>query len=60
VRGNYTWSGGTGGSGVIKFRIASGITCTFSAGVTQSSSTAGGLTTYTITAAGSTDTVTFS
>jgi hypothetical protein len=35
-------------------------TATFSAGVTQTSSTAGGFKTYTITAAGVSDTVTFS
>jgi hypothetical protein len=35
------------------------ITATFSGGVTQTSSTAGGYRIYTITAAGASDTVTF-
>lgn len=53
-------SGGSGGSGVIVIRIPSFVTATFSGGVTQTSSTSSGFTTYTITAAGVSDTVTFS
>ena len=58
--GGGSSSGGSGGSGVIVIRIPSFVTATFSGGVTQTSSTSSGFTTYTITAAGVSDTVTFS
>jgi hypothetical protein len=51
---------GLGGSGVIILRIPDTRTATFSAGVTQTNVTSGGFKTYTITAAGISDTVTFS
>lgn len=53
-------AGGAGGSGVVILKIPSSKTATFSAGVTQSSATVGAYTVYTITAAGASDTVTFS
>jgi hypothetical protein len=54
-----TSRGGAGGSGVVIIRVPSFYAATFSAGVTQTSSTVGGDTVYTVTAAGATDTVTF-
>lgn len=57
--GAGTTSGGSGGSGVIVLRIPDSRTATFTGGVTQTSTTSGGFKTYTITAAGSGDTVTF-
>lgn len=63
--GNYTGPtstqcGGTGGSGVVIIKIPSANSATFSGGVSQSSSTSSGYKIYTITAAGTSDTVTFS
>jgi phage terminase large subunit-like protein len=52
-------SGGSGGSGVIVLKIPSAYEASFSVGVTQTNATSGGVTTYTITAAGASDTVTF-
>jgi len=52
--------GGNGGSGIILIRIPSANTATFSGGVTQTSTTGGGYKIYTVTAAGVSDTVTFS
>jgi hypothetical protein len=52
---------GSGGSGVVVIKIPSTKSATFSAGVTQSSATAGGFTVYTVTATSTTsETVTFS
>jgi hypothetical protein len=51
--------GASGGSGVVIIRIPSTYSATFSAGVTQTSSTVGSDTVYTVTAAGASDTVTF-
>jgi hypothetical protein len=51
---------GSGGSGIIILKIPDTVTATFSAGVTQSTATSGGFKTITITAAGVSDTVTFS
>jgi len=45
---------------VVILKVADTYTATFSGGVTQTSSTSGGYTVYTITAAGVSDTVTFS
>jgi hypothetical protein len=56
----YNSTAGAGGSGIIIIKIPSSITPTFTAGVTQTSSTSGGVKTITITAAGVNDTVTFS
>jgi hypothetical protein len=53
-------SGGTGGSGVVILRIPASRSASFSAGVTQTSALVGDDRVYTITAAGATDTVTFS
>jgi hypothetical protein len=52
--------GGTGGSGIVILRYPSSLTATFSGGVTQSTSNVGGNKVSTITAAGVSDTVTFS
>jgi hypothetical protein len=49
-----------GGSGIVIFRLNKYATATFSAGVTQTNSTSGLFTTYTVTAAGPTDTVAIS
>ena len=49
----------TGGSGVVIFRISKQATVTFSAGVTHTTADGGLDTIYTVTAAGSSDTVTF-
>ena len=57
---NATNAAGSGGSGVVILRIPSAYSATFSAGVTQTSATVGTDTVYTITAAGASDTVTFS
>jgi len=52
---------GAGGSGVVIIRIPSANTATFSAGVTQTSTTSGGYKIYTVTATSTTsETVTFS
>lgn len=51
-------AGGNGGSGVIIFRVPTGTSVSFSGGVSQSSTTVGTKTCYTVTAAGPTDTVT--
>jgi hypothetical protein len=56
------WSedGGSGGSGVVIIKTPDTVTATFSGGVTQTSSTAGGFTVYTVTATSTTgETVTF-
>lgn len=53
-------TGGAGGSGVIILKVPAGYSASFSAGVSQTSSTVGTDTVYTITAAGASDTVTFS
>jgi hypothetical protein len=53
-------NGGSGGSGVVILSIPEANTATFSGGVTQTSTTSGGRRIYTITAAGASDTVTFS
>jgi hypothetical protein len=58
--GTYNSTAGAGGSGIIFIKIPSSITPTFTAGVSQTSSTSGGVKTITITAAGVSDTVTFS
>lgn len=53
--------GAAGGSGLVVIKIPSAYTATFSAGVTQTNSTAGGFTTYVVTATSTTsETVTFS
>lgn len=52
-------SGKSGGSGVIYLKYPSSNTATFSAGVSQTTTTSGGYKTSKITAAGSSDTVTF-
>lgn len=52
--------GATGGSGVIILKYPDTFTATFSAGVTASTTTSGGFKITTVTAAGPTDTVTFS
>jgi hypothetical protein len=57
---NSSLNGGAGGSGVVIIRIPSTRTATFSAGVTQTSATVGSDKVYTVTAAGVSDTVTFS
>jgi hypothetical protein len=51
-------NGGNGGSGVVIFSVPTGVSVSFSGGVTQSSATVGVNTVYTVTAAGPTDTVT--
>ena len=53
-------SGGNGGSGIVVIRIPDTRSATFSAGVTSSLNTTGGYKTYTVTAAGPSDTVQFS
>jgi hypothetical protein len=45
---------------VIILKVPAGYSASFSAGVTQTSATVGSYTVYTITAAGASDTVTFS
>jgi hypothetical protein len=58
---NVNYLGANGGSGLIILRIPSANSASFSGGVTQTMSTAvSGFKVYTITAAGSGDTVTFS
>jgi hypothetical protein len=53
-------TGGNGGSGVVILKYPDTVTATFSAGVTQSTSTAGGFKVSTITATSTTsETVTF-
>lgn len=49
---------GSGGSGVVIFRVPIGTSVTFSGGVTETSGNTGTWTHYTVTAAGPTDTVT--
>jgi hypothetical protein len=54
-------SGGNGGSGVVIIKIPSTKTATFTGGVTETNSTAGGYTTYVVTQTTTTnETVTFS
>jgi len=54
-------NGGNGGSGVVIIKIPDTRTATFTGGVTETNSTAGGFTVYTITATSTTsETVTFS
>jgi hypothetical protein len=50
----------TGGSGIIFLRVPDTITATFSAGVTYTTHTPTGYNVYEVTAAGASDTVTFS
>jgi hypothetical protein len=52
--------GGSGSDGIILIKIPDSVTATFSGGVTQTSSTAGGYTTYTVTATSGSETVEFS
>jgi hypothetical protein len=52
--------GYAGGSGRVILKLVSGITATFSGGVTQTNTTSSGYKIYQITAAGTGDTVTFS
>jgi hypothetical protein len=55
-----TYSGGAGGSGVVILKYPDTFTATFSAGVTQSTSTSGGFKVSTITATSTTsETVVF-
>jgi len=56
------WSatGASGGSGVVIIKIPDTVTATFSGGVTQTSSTSGGYTVYTVTATSGSETVEFS
>lgn len=54
------YNGAAGGSGVIILKVPAGFSASFSAGVSQTSTTVGTDTVYTITAAGASDTVTFS
>jgi hypothetical protein len=56
----YFVSGVAGGSGIIFIRVADTITATFSAGVTYTLHTPTGYNVYEVTAAGASDTVTFS
>jgi hypothetical protein len=49
-----------GGSGIVILKYPNIYTATFSAGVTQTTTTAGGYKISTVTAAGPSDTVTFS
>ena len=58
--GSLGGNGGAGGSGVIILKVPAGFSASFSAGVSQTSATVGSFTVYTITAAGASDTVTFS
>lgn len=57
--GDYGHVGGNGGSGVVVLSYPATFTATFSAGVTQTTTTTGSKKVTTITAAGPTDTVTF-
>lgn len=57
--GSTTGAGASGGSGIILLKIPSGNSATFSAGVSQTSTTSGDFRIYRITAAGVSDTVTF-
>lgn len=60
VDGDYTRQpAGNGGSGIVILKVPAGSQLTFSAGVSQTSTTAAGYTTYKITAAGASDTVKF-
>lgn len=61
--GRYTanaYNGGNGGSGTVILRYPSNFTATFSAGVTQTTTTTGTTKVSVVTVAGPTDTVTFS
>ena len=53
-------AGGAGGSGVVILSIPNTFTATFSGGVTSASTSTGGRNVYIVTAAGTSDTVTFS
>jgi hypothetical protein len=53
-------TGGSGGSGVVILRYPDTLTATFSGGVTSATTSSGGFKISTITAAGTTDTVTWS
>jgi hypothetical protein len=56
-----TRAGGNGGSGLVVIKAPDSLTASFSGGVTQTNSTAGGFTTYVVTATSTTsETVTFS
>jgi hypothetical protein len=48
----------SGGSGIVIVKIPDTYTATFSGGVTQTNSSAGGFKTYIVTAAGVSDTIT--
>jgi hypothetical protein len=54
------YNGGAGGSGVVIIRVPDTITATFSVGVTHTLHTLAGYNVYEVTAAGVSDTVTFS
>jgi hypothetical protein len=61
VSGGGQSNGGNGGNGVVIIKIPSTKTATFTGGVTETNSTAGGYTTYIVTATSNTSqTVTFS
>ena len=59
-RGTNECGDGAGGSGVVILKVPDTVTAAFSGGVTSSSATSSGYNIYTITAAGVSDTVTFS
>jgi hypothetical protein len=55
------FAGGNGGSGVVILKTPENLSASFTGGVTQTNSTAGGFTIYTVTATSTTsETVTFS
>jgi hypothetical protein len=58
--GSRTSTAGNGGSGIVLFALPDGWSASFSGGVTESSSTIGDFTVYSVTAAGISDTVTIS
>jgi hypothetical protein len=57
---DWTTAGWSGGSGVVIIKYPDNYSATFSGGVTQTTTTAGGYKVSTVTAAGPSDTVTFS
>jgi hypothetical protein len=58
--GTATFNGGNGGSGIVILKYSDAITATFSGGVTAATTSVSGYTIKIITAAGTTDTVTWS
>jgi hypothetical protein len=58
--GSRSSTAGNGGSGIVLFALPDGWSASFSGGVTESSSTIGDFTVYSVTAAGISDTVTIS